>query len=451
MTRMDPAPDDPAASLVARYVTWRDHTPDEEAAFDRYARGYCVRSAEVFCAAFLLALPLYYLVDRAALESGVALRDSARWRLGVGAILAAGVVSARVMRITGRDGLAYPLGLAGGIAMCGVIGVTNAGSAPLGSVTTAAFLLLPLCTVPVVARLWFRALSTVLAAAAVLGGFFATVPQRLAHPGAAYFGSVMVFACLLSVAIGHALSQQVRQGYFLAQRLAQSARALDARVQERTGEIRELLAHMVEAREDERARISREVHDELGQVLGGAALSLDRVRSLPEGDERSDEVRRARALVGDAMHAARTVVTELRPRLLDDMDLAAAIEALVRRHEETTGVDCAWTVDLDPSRIPPATATVVYRVLQEALTNSARHARAANVSVLLDADDGGLALEVRDDGAGFAPAEVGGRAFGLRGMRERARSLGGSVTVESGPGAGTRVRLTLPWAEGSAA
>lgn len=150
--------------------------------------------------------------------------------------------------------------------------------------------------------------------------------------------------------------------------------------------------------------------------------------------------------MGDAMGAARTVVSELRPRLLDDMDLTAAIEALVRRHEESTGVDCAWTVDLDTARVPPATATAVYRVLQEALTNSARHARAANLSVLLEATEGGLALDVRDDGAGFAPGSAGRTAFGLRGMAERARSLGGAVTVESAPGAGTRVRLTLPLA-----
>lgn len=433
-----PGGHDRTAALLRRYVTWRDQTPDEEAAFDLYARRYCVRSAEAFCAAFLALLPVYYAVDRLALGPG-ALRDSARWRIGVGVILALGVVGARVMRLTGRDAAAYPLGILGGLAICAIIGVVNADSAPLGSVTTAAFLLLPLCTVPVVARLWFRVLSTVLAAASVLGGFFWRGPERMEHPGALYFASVMGFACLLSIAIGHALSQQVRQAFFLA-------RSLDARVQARTGEIRAMLAHMVDAREDERARISREVHDELGQLLGGAALSLDRVRTLAEGDERAAEVGRAREIVGRAMDAARTVVSELRPRLLDDVGLPAAIEALVRQHEETTGVDCAWTIDLDPSRVPLPTATVVFRVLQEALSNSARHAGAKNVSVVLDGTDEGLTLEVRDDGVGFAPGAPGARAFGLRGMQERARSLGGVVNVESEPGAGTRVRLALPWA-----
>ena len=435
--------------LLRRYVTWRDHAPAEERAFDAYARAYCVRVAGLFCAAFLAVLPVYYLVDRAALGDGAALRDSARWRLGVGATLALGVVGAWWMRRTGRDAAAYPLGLLGGVAMCAIIGVSTAASAPFGSVTASAFLMLPLCAIPVVSRLWFRALATTLPAAAVLGAYYAAAPVNAAHPNAWHFTSLMVFACALSVAIGHALSHMIRQAYFLARRLAEDARALDARVREGTREVRELLAYVVEAREDERGRIAREVHDELGQLLGGAALALDRAQSLGEAPEAAEEVARARALVGQAMDAARTVVTELRPRLLDDMDLGAALEWLLRRHEELTGAECDWSIEVDVARIPAAHATVLFRVLQEALTNSAKHAVARSVTVVLDGGAGSLALEVRDDGVGFAPGAAGPRAFGLRGMAERARALGGEVTVESAPGAGARVRLTLPWKEGA--
>ncbi len=435
-------------AFARRYLTWREHGPDEEAAFDRYAREYCVRAAEWFCAVFLLSLPVYYAVDVAALGPGEALRDSVRWRVGAGVLLAMGAAGARVMRVTGRDALAYPLGIGGGAAISAVIGVTTASSAPLGSVTTSAFLLLPLCAVPMVSRLWLRAVTTVLVGVAVLGGYFWQVPAHLGHAGAGYFSSVMAFACFLSVAIGHALSQQVRQSFFLARRLAENARVLDARVQARTQEIRALLTHVVEAREDERARISREVHDELGQLLGGAALSLDRARALADDSERRTELARAREIVSRAMGAVRTVVTELRPRLLDDMDLAAAVEWLVREHEQSTGVDCAWTIDVDTARVAAPHATVLFRVLQEALTNSARHARADSVTVLLDGTDDEVSLDVRDDGVGFAPGAPGLRAFGLRGMHERARALGGTLRVESAPGVGTRVRLTLPW-EGS--
>lgn len=431
--------------FVRRFITWREHAPDEEAAFDRSAREYCVRAAEVFCLAFLSFLPVYYLVDIVALGPGDALRDSVRWRLGAGSMLALGALGARAMRVTGRDALAYPLGIGGGAAIAAIIGVTTASSAPLGSVTTSAFLMLPLCAVPMVARLWLRCVTTVLVGVAVLGGYFWEVPTHLAHPGAGYFSSVMAFACFLSIAIGHALSQQVRQSFFLARSLAENARVLDARVQARTHEIRALLTHVVEAREDERARISREVHDELGQLLGGVALSLDRARALSDADERAAELARAREIVSRAMHAARTVVTELRPRLLDDMDLAAAVEWLVREHEQSADVDCAWTIDVDTARVAPPQATVLFRVLQEALTNCARHARAKTVTVLLDGTDDAVSLEVRDDGVGFTPGAPGVRAFGLRGMHERARTLGGTLRVESAPGAGTRVRLTLPW------
>jgi signal transduction histidine kinase len=439
---------DTTGAFVRRYLTWREHAPAEEAAFDRFAREYCVRAAEWFCAAFLLFLPVYYAVDVAALGPGAALRDSVRWRLGAGALLAMGVAGARAMRVTGRDALAYPLGIGGGAAIAAVIGHSTATSAPLGSVTTSAYLLLPLCAVPMVSRLWLRCVTTVLVGAAVLGGYFWRVPAHLGHAGAGYFSSVMAFACFMSVAIGHALSQQVRQSFFLARRLAENARVLDARVQARTQEIRALLTHVVEAREDERARISREVHDELGQLLGGAALSLDRARALADDGERRAELGRAREIVSRAMGAARTVVTALRPRLLDDMDLAAAIEWLLREHEQSTGVDCAWTIDVDTARVAAPQATVLFRVLQEALTNIARHARAASVTVLLEGTDAEVSLDVRDDGAGFTPGAPGLRAFGLRGMRERARALGGTLRVDSAPGEGTRVRLTLPW-EGS--
>ncbi|MFO0651283.1 MAG: sensor histidine kinase [Polyangiales bacterium] len=435
-------------AFVRRYLTWREHEPDEEAAFDHYARAYCVRASEWFCAAFLAFLPVYYVVDVVALGPGDALRDSVRWRLAAGALLAVGVAGARTMRVTGRDALAYPLGIAGGVAISAVIGITTASSAPLGSVTTSAFLLLPLCAVPMVSRLWLRAVTTVLVGVAVLGGYFWQEPTHLTLQGAGYFSSVMAFACFLSVAIGHALSQQVRQSFFLARRLAENARVLDARVQARTQEIRALLTHVVEAREDERARISREVHDELGQLLGGAALSLDRARALADDAERRAELARAREIVSRAMGAARTVVTELRPRLLDDMDLAAAVEWLVREHEQSTGVDCAWTIDVDTARVAAPHATVLFRVLQEALTNCARHARAESVTVLLEGTDAALSLDVRDDGVGFTPGAPGVGAFGLRGMHERARALGGTLRVESAPGLGTRVLLTLPW-EGS--
>jgi signal transduction histidine kinase len=435
-------------AFVRRYITWREHEPEAELAFDRDARAYCVRAAEWFCAVFVAALPVYYIVDVAALGPGDALRDSVRWRFAAGVLLAFGGLGARTMRVTGCDALAYPLGITGGVAIAAVIGGNTAGSAHLGSVTTSAFLLLPLCAVPMVSRLWLRAVTTVLVGAAVLGGYFFNAPARLTEPGVAYFASVMAFACFLSIAIGHALSQQVRQSFFLARRLAENARVLDARVQARTQEIRALLTHVVEAREDERARISREVHDELGQLLGGAALSLDRARALADDSERRAELARAREIVSRAMGAARTVVTELRPRLLDDMDLAAAVEWLVREHEQSTGVDCAWTIDVDTARVAAPHATVLFRVLQEALTNSARHARAASVTVLLEGSDAEVSLDVRDDGVGFTPGAPDLRAFGLRGMHERARALGGALRVESAPGHGTRVLLTLPW-EGS--
>jgi signal transduction histidine kinase len=208
-------------------------------------------------------------------------------------------------------------------------------------------------------------------------------------------------------------------------------------------QLRDLSARVMRAQEDERRNLSRELHDEVGQMLTGLRLelgALDRFRGDPPTFRlHHDE---AKELAERTMRMVRDLAVGLRPSLLDDLGLAPALQAQVRDfnrrssgqvHLEISGV----TADLDEAH-----RTCLYRLVQEALTNCARHAQARHVRVQLTAEESRLALTVEDDGVGFDVARR--RGFGLIGMEERVRELGGRLTVESVPGAGARLRAEIP-------
>lgn len=207
-----------------------------------------------------------------------------------------------------------------------------------------------------------------------------------------------------------------------------------------------LLSHaQQDAIEEERARLARALHDELGAGLVGMKLDARWLEDhLPE--EADAELRRcARSLAesADALAAlSRRIVTDLRPPILDHMGLPAAIEWLARGIERRAGIRCELTL---PSELPLErdAATALFRAAQEALTNVTRHAGASTVSVRLVAEAGRVQLEVRDNGRGLG-ATPPGDALGLTGMRERIEHRGGSLVVESAPGQGTRLVIELP-------
>ncbi|HUB08608.1 MAG TPA: sensor histidine kinase [Myxococcales bacterium] len=198
----------------------------------------------------------------------------------------------------------------------------------------------------------------------------------------------------------------------------------------------------IKATEEERLRLSRDLHDGLGQTLGAAAVALAR---LGEGKEIGEAAEAAR-LIDGALDELRRVARGLRPPSLDDLGLGAAVESLAREAERT-GLTTDLRIDELP-RLDPDVEQTCFRLAQEALTNVVRHAVASRVSVSLGLGAGGLVLEVKDDGRGFSPA--GGIGLGLVGARERAARLRGSVRVTSEQGRGTTLRAVIPLA-GSAA
>lgn len=212
-------------------------------------------------------------------------------------------------------------------------------------------------------------------------------------------------------------------------------------------QLRALTAHVEQVREDERTRISREIHDELGQLLTSLKIDLSWVGQRLPGDQETlrAKVRSMGALIDTTIQSVRRIAGELRPGLLDDLGLTAAIEWQVEEFQSRTGILTRLTAEPSEPEPDRKHSTALFRILQEALTNVARHARATAVRIHLKADAERFILEVIDNGKGIAPQALADRrSLGLLGMRERALLLGGEVAIVGRPGHGTTITVVLP-------
>jgi signal transduction histidine kinase len=218
-------------------------------------------------------------------------------------------------------------------------------------------------------------------------------------------------------------------------------------LRESRGEFRALSARLQSLREEDRARVAREIHDELGQALTALKFELARVIHRPTRKALRTELKRFSSTIDASLAAVRRISTELRPPVLDELGIAAALEWLATEFGRRTGIHCGLECpsDLDADR---ERSTALFRICQEALTNSARHANATRVDVRLSLSGDVLHLEVRNDGRGVPPrAPSRSRSLGLLGMRERAAQLGGEVTIEPNRPRGTDVLARLPRSE----
>jgi PAS domain S-box-containing protein len=210
--------------------------------------------------------------------------------------------------------------------------------------------------------------------------------------------------------------------------------------------LRTLSRRLLSAQEEERRRVARELHDEIGQVLTAVKIQLQSLLRAGSQAPVRTEVEEAVRSIDSAIDGVRGLSLELRPSLLDDLGLTAALRWLVERVARETGVDVALAAEPVMPRLPAEVETTCFRVVQEALTNVARHAAAGHVAVELRRRDGALELVVRDDGKGFDLAVARQRAaegacMGLSGMEERVRLAGGEIAIEAGPLTGTTVRV----------
>jgi PAS domain S-box-containing protein len=212
-------------------------------------------------------------------------------------------------------------------------------------------------------------------------------------------------------------------------------------------QLRALSGHLEEVREEERAGIAREIHDELGQALTALKMDLAWIGRRLESRELVDKTADMASMIDETIQVVRRISAELRPGVLDDIGLRAAIEWQSQELERRIGVRCSVTSNLDDEKLDRATSTAVFRIFQEALTNVTRHAKATSVSVRLERAGDELRLEVVDDGRGITVEEASQpSSLGLLGIRERARRLGGDALIGPATPKGTRVALRIPLA-----
>jgi signal transduction histidine kinase len=207
---------------------------------------------------------------------------------------------------------------------------------------------------------------------------------------------------------------------------------------------RDAVQRVVEAQEQERARLARELHDETGQALTSILLGLKSLEEAADTDEGRASVTALRELVVATLRDVRGLAVELRPAALDDFGLVPALERLADTFREKTGLNVALEARLGDGRLDPTLETTLYRIVQEALTNVLKHAEAQHVSISLVRKDGSISAVVEDDGRGFTPEAPPREALGLVGMRERVGLVGGRISIESAPGAGTTLAVEVP-------
>jgi signal transduction histidine kinase len=224
-----------------------------------------------------------------------------------------------------------------------------------------------------------------------------------------------------------------------------------AQLEAAEGSIHALASRLQEVREEEKTRIARDLHDDLGQLLTAVQMELrwveERLASPPEpglAEALTDRVVEAIRLTEQAAKAVQRIAADLRPSALDSLGLGAALRQEGRRFQERTGIPCDVVLADGVPDLAGDAATTLYRVGQEALTNVARHAAASRVTVTLTASARNVSLRVADDGRGLDDIPLGPGALGLLGMKERAAMLGGTVTFVGGAGRGTLVELTVP-------
>jgi len=274
---------------------------------------------------------------------------------------------------------------------------------------------------------------------------------------------IVVLTSVEDEALGLALVQAGAQDYLVkgqvtgplltrALRYAAERKRTEEKLRSSFNLLRTLSRRLEGIREEERARIARELHDELGVGLTCFKIDLSRILAMMGDVVGSKESAKAdakiRSMIDDVdatITSVQRIVTELRPAMLDDLGLVAAIEWQAQDFQRRTGIICRCTAGEEDIHIDRERATVVFRICQEALTNVARHARATHVTIRFEEQIDALLLEVHDNGGGIPQEKIGAPdSLGLLGMRERAALFGGQIDIVGRPGEGTRIMLRLP-------
>jgi signal transduction histidine kinase len=230
------------------------------------------------------------------------------------------------------------------------------------------------------------------------------------------------------------------------QRAEETLRVAQAQLTASFNDLRALNARLQRVREDERKQVAREIHDDLGQSLTSIKIELaSLIRTLSADQISEAKARSILGLVDQTIQSVRRIATELRPGTLDDLGLVAAVEWAAEEFAARSGTTLRLDLPEEDLAIDQESATAIFRILQETLTNVTRHAEATQVAVRLGKEGDSFALEVHDNGKGISDEQVSGKtSLGILGMRERVLLLGGTLTISGAPGKGSTVRVLIP-------
>jgi signal transduction histidine kinase len=215
-------------------------------------------------------------------------------------------------------------------------------------------------------------------------------------------------------------------------------------VQQKASEASELSRHLLKAEEEERRRISRELHDETGQALMVLRFHLEMLGGDAKTEDQKTKIREALEVLDHTIEGLRRTIARLSPRVLEELGLVAAIQRQAQFLAKRSGLTPRLSLSTDLAGLDHDLEVALYRSVQEALNNIAKHSQAGNFTVRLSRSGNKVSLHIEDDGVGFSPHQKPERGFGLTGMRERAAALGGSMKIRSQPGKGTQIRIVLP-------
>ncbi len=353
-----------------------------------------------------------------------------------------------------------PLGVATGVLYACILFLTAASSyrrLPLISAVVASGLILLGATGPVMdsVPVWLGVTNRALSIAVMWGALFFLLQRRRAEDALQQIRNDLEMRVQQRTSelaqVNKALVAEITERIETEESLRASESALERSrlaLEQSQEDLRALAARLLTAQEEERRRISRDLHDDINQRLAMMVVELVALDhaypGIPAG--LSSRLRSLQDNVSELSEDVRHLAYQYHPSMLDDLGLVVALQRLVEDCSMRTGLECTFQHRGVPDPVPPDVATSIYRITQESLNNAARHARARRIGVELSGLDAGLTLSIADDGAGFAPDQRGSgpTSLGVISMKERAHLVHGVLHIESHPGHGTTVRAHIP-------
>jgi signal transduction histidine kinase len=432
---------------------WTENaTPDDVKQFEAYAEQFNLQYLRAMMLLMGLSTLLWWPLDRVIFrKSAHSLGAFAGWRIGF-MMVAFGAYVVLTYNAWFRQRLflvSLCIIIPGGVVLGFFVPMIELGGAwPYGGLP------LPLLTALFLTSLPRRVLLTFLLATAYPVTYYLTHPKGLQYEMMLFFGGLFLFPVFLSIVAGHKIMQMMRQQRLYQDRmekatakLASFNKALVSRVNHQTEALQEIAQQVEQVREGERASLAQELHDHLGQVLTGMRFELDLVQMQVNEMEDADHLnlQGMDRMLTDVTETVRDVMTMLRPKIVSQSGLFAAAQWLVQTMKERKSFAIELHLPEQEPDLNEDAAIALFRIVQESLTNTLKHAEASEVNVQIERQDKQLRLTVKDNGVGcqthVAEHSIG---LGLSGMKERAQSIGGTFSFASTPGQGTTIQVTVP-------